>query len=47
MPAMKTGRGRGSNPIMIVLVLGVMMMTGFVFIMMYSDNKLDDIDDES
>ena len=36
MLAMKTGRGRASNPIMIVLVLGVMMMTGFVFRMMHS-----------
>ena len=37
-PAMMTGRGRASNPIMIVLVLMlgmIMMMTGFVVMMMY------------
>ena len=42
MPAMMTGRGRASNPIMIVLLVMVvvmMMMTVFVFRMMPNDHE--------
>ena len=41
MPVMRRGRGRGSNPIMIVLalMLGMMMMTGFIFMMTHNDHE--------